>query len=520
VGGSSEKSKKKATGQYSFFQRLLALLAGTDDEELLRKRQLKQIAAELSRQKYRFYKPRTGQALGTLCKFFYEVYKVTGPAQAGLQGSENSKALKTILIELFHTEEQQAARERFTDEAIREAAGKVSTDQLAADVRDAMSLYLDGFGPATVTQINDTYTLIHQISDFVRFDFYVVLRKFDSGLIEGSFSRPPRSDSIKAEYVSDDLKDFLEVLMPLDFAANWDKALEALSRYRSSEVLTPGSWKKLVAMLGAVARSGVLIQMVRHVDEDPEYTPIARRESHSIVESHLSALKAHVEAQVQGLMQEVRGREIDQMATVVFGSTFVERMVSYSAKANEDFTRRRISGFAHTDAMNYLAAFVLNYFMMDVRLLISEFFLVRAQWTDISISKQLSEAYTEVLSAGEAIQEFDLAVSDGGELGAKIRQALLPKKQSESLVARKLRETIQETDARALRLIRDTSANLIAVARTVKMLIADREKKTPEFIINWRELESFSTEPLKEQLVQIYKKIYHFIQLIQVCMKS
>jgi len=520
MGDSAPVSEPQKPGQYSFFKRLLSVIFGTDDEERIRKRQLKQIALELSRQKYKFYKPRSGQALPGLSKFLFEVYKIVGPAQTLVQGSENSKALKSILVDSFHTPDQDDALEKFSEDALREAAGSMTPDELRAMIKDAMRVYLGGFSADVVKQINQTYTLIQQLAAFAKFDYYFTLRKFDSSLLEGSFSKPPRSEAINAEYVSDDLKDFLEVLLPLDFDADWSTALEALSRYKSVEVVPAGDWRKLLNSLSAVVRSGVLVQIIRHVDKDPGYRPPVHAERHHIVESHLNILKTQVEASVQKLMREIRGQKIDQMAMKVFGTAFVQRLSHYNEKANAEFTRRMIAGYGLTQPMNYLAAFLFDYFNLDVRLLISEMFIVRAKWSDNSVSGQLSDAYSEVRAVAEALEEFNLALSEEGEFGAKLKKATSPTRESEASTNRKIRQIVHDIDTQAKNLIKDAAANLITVARIIKFLIQDYEQKGSEYIMNWRELDSFSSEPLRGQMVAVYKKIFDFIQLMQVFAKK
>ena len=71
-----------------------------------------------------------------------------------------------------------------------------------------------------------------------------------------------------------------------------------------------------------------------------------------------------------------------------------------------------------------------------------------------------------------------------------------------------------------MNLITESAASLIAVARNIKTLIEDHERRTPEIIINWKELESQSTQPLKNQMTAVYKKIYYFIQLMQMFVKK
>jgi hypothetical protein len=520
MGDRSKKPQQKDSGEFSFFGRLIALLFGTDDPEREKRKQLKQIAVELSHQKFRFYKPRSGEALGGLAKFFFEIYRVVGPAQAILQGSENSNALKAIVVENYHTERQKVARERFTDDAIRAAAETMAPDKLVPEIKDAMGAYLSEFDSATIKRINDTYTLIQQLIAFVRFDYYFVLRKFDSGVLEGAYSQAPRVEAINAEYVSDDLKDFLEVLLPLDHDADWDTALTVLQEYRDVEVISRGPWTKLLSLLSGVARSGVLVQIVQHVDEDPRYKPAVKPERFHIVESHLNVLKTQVEGLMQKLSRELQGQKVQRAAAAVFGSEYVPRMKHYTEKANATFTKRMIGGYTHTEAINYLAAFLLGYFNLDVRLLVSELFIVRARWSDNTVSGQLSEAFYATLNLVEEIEQFDLSLSDDGELGAKLRKASGPAKASDAAAPRLLRQVVHDIDERAMNLITESGTSLITVGRVVKILIEDYERKTPEIIMNWRELESQSGDSMKNQLNAVYKKIYHFVQLLQLFVKK
>lgn len=516
MGDSPEAPQSKKGGQFGFFQRLVALLFSTDDPDREKRRRLKQIANDLSRQKFKFYKPRSKEALGGLAKFFFEIYRVVGPAQTLLQGSENSTALKTIVIEAFLTEEQQEARGRFSEASIRSAAEHTPLDQLVADVKDAMGTYLSEFNATTVRQINEAYTLIRQLIAFARFDYYFVLRKFDSGMLEGAYTRPPRAEPINAEYVSDDIKDFLEVLLPLRFDADWESALNVLTQYRGVDVVPRDGWKKVLRSAASVARSGVLVQIVQHVDEEPQYKPIVQVEEHHIVEGSLNVLKTQVEAFMHKLLREVRTKNVLAAATSVFGHGPVHRARHYTDKANAAFTQRMIAGFSHTEAFNYLAAFLLDYFVADVRPLVSELLIVRAKWSDNTVSGQLSEAFYAILNEAEELEAFDRSVGDDGELGAKLRKASGPAKSADAASTRLLRQVIHDIDERAITLIKETAANLITVGRLTKTLIGDYERKSPEIIMNWRELDALSPEPMKERLVAIYKKIYSFVQLMQM----
>ena len=57
--------------------------------------------------------------------------------------------------------------------------------------------------------------------------------------------------------------------------------------------------------------------------------------------------------------------------------------------------------------------------------------------------------------------------------------------------------------------------NLITIGKTIKQLIEDYSLPKPVIVQNWKELEKFFETPLKEFSVDVYKKIYLFVQLMQ-----
>ena len=61
----------------------------------------------------------------------------------------------------------------------------------------------------------------------------------------------------------------------------------------------------------------------------------------------------------------------------------------------------------------------------------------------------------------------------------------------------------------------NATRDMITFAKNVKMLLADYQKKNPELITNWKELERFAEHPLQELGVEVYKKIYLLVTLMQ-----
>ena len=70
------------------------------------------------------------------------------------------------------------------------------------------------------------------------------------------------------------------------------------------------------------------------------------------------------------------------------------------------------------------------------------------------------------------------------------------------------------TDAKDL--VTESSKKLIVVGKTIKALLEDHEKQRPEMLINWKEIDRFAETPIKDMGVDLYKKIYLFVSLMQM----
>ena len=518
-GQGSERSAGEETEQ-SFFERIIGLLLGGEDDERLRRRQLKGIAKALKKSRHKFYKPRGGEVQPALAKFFHDIYRTVGPAQTLLANAESSTALRGIVIDTFLSDAQRQRREAFTEENIREQAKVKDTAQLKEYLKEAMVGFFGSFDTKTVKEINATYNNLRLLINFVRFDYYFLLRKFDSSFPEGEFSYKPKFESLSAEYISDDLKDFLEVAYPLDKQADWEQVFDALKAYKGVETISRSDWKKVLAQVDDVLKSNVLTMVIQHADEDPYFQPSSRKINEHIVEPYLEKLKTDAEATVQKLLTERRNEKADQLKQKVFGTTAVARTKYYTDTANLVFTKRNLAGYAYTEPINYLKAFLLDYVKKDVREVIRDILIVRGQWSDNVISQRLSEAFHEVFSLADKIVKFDDSLAEEGEQGQKIKRAMGRIKDRDPSTTKLLKQTLDEVNKQARAMIMDAAQSLISMAKDLKMVIEDYDRKSPEVVLNWKELDSYSEEPLKERMSTIYRTTYYFVQLLQMFVKK
>ncbi|TFG84099.1 MAG: hypothetical protein E4H20_04100 [Spirochaetales bacterium] len=500
-----------------FFQKILSLF-GMSDPESDKKRLVRQIGKDLGHSRYRFYKPKSSEALPGIARFFYETYKTIAPAQVLLTNAAQSGILKAFVIESFLSKEQRAYSERLTNEYIQEKGKALSLKELQESVKQDMVSFFSVFDAEKTSQIDNAYTTLLSFINFINFDFFFLLKKFDSNITERNFTYNPKFDSISGDYIADDIQDFLEILLPLNLDADWKRIFIALKEYRNMDVIQIDAWTKLTPVLKDVLSSGILEQIVRHVKKDPFMSFLPRASGERIIEPFIEKLKNQITILIQKIIHERRTSKIDELAKAVFGTAVVLRMKNYTEKANVMYARKLLGGFTQTQALNYLKAYLIDYFKKDIRELV-DVLLIRGQWSMNVQSQQLSDGYHALLEVADSIIQFDESLSDDGDMGTRLRNTLSKTDRDKEQI-KYVRQLLKDVNDKALAMINKAALNLITVGRHLKSMIDDVSRPHHEIILNWKEVENAVGKPMKETLTDIYRKIYYMVQLLQFYVKE
>jgi hypothetical protein len=503
-----------------FLDKLFSLFGSAKDPESEKKRQLRQLLKELSGNKYaRFYKPKSGEIQGVLGKFFYDVYKIISPAQVFLQNADKSAQLKQTVVRIFLDKNFREAEQRLAPEVIEEQAKTVPIKNLGKSLKDNLAAFSSAFDADRIAAIDRCYNLILSMSHFVAFDFFFLLKKFDSNITERNFSYQPRFANIRGEYLTEELKDFLEISFAVDPDQDWKNALQALKIYKSGvDVITFEQWRKILLLLKDVRRSGIFELMIRHIDKKPDWVSKPLLPDEHIAEAYLEAKRLEIKEAVDKIVNIQKNSQIDTLAKMVFGSTEIERTRYYTEKAGEIYVKKNFTGFIYAAAVNYLKAFLLDHFKKEFREL-CDLLLIRGQWTAPQLSQQTSENFHRLMELSDALLAFDETLSDTGENGSRLKASIV-KADRDKGQARYVTLILKAVNEEALDMINRSTRSLIVVGQSFKTLLEDLQKPSHDLLMNWKELGSLSEVPLFQRISNAYKQIYYFVRMMQFYAKA
>ncbi|MBN1411966.1 MAG: hypothetical protein JW969_14050 [Spirochaetales bacterium] len=503
----------KTVNRESLIQRIINFFFNRNNPAYERKRLLKDISKSLRKMHTKYYSPKNQYALPGLAKLFYEFYKTLGPAQTLVQNADSSGALKLITIESFLDDKQFQLKSRFNEKEIRERVQYSSPKKVAQELKDELVTYFAIYDTEKTKLIDSIYVFLQHFLSLVHFDYYFLIKKFDASLPEGNFFYKPNFEAINGEYIVDELKDFLDITYNMDRQVNWDSVLDILKDYRSVEIVSRNGFRKLISRIKEIKRNRALELIIKHIEGDPYYKPRPISYNSRIVEPYLSKLKTQTDLIIQKLSQEKRSKNIEDLCMQIFGTTSVSRMKNYTEKANEQFKKKMIGGFIYVTPLNFLKAFLIDYNKKDVREVV-DLLLVRGKWTANILSQKLSDCFNQLMEITDRLLQFDERLVEDGPIRINLKKALL-RVEKDAKNARDIRQMLKEINDEAKSIVYESAQNLISLGKNLKQILDDYSANPHNLIINWKEIDTFTDNRIKKQVIEIYKKIYYFIKLLQ-----
>lgn len=496
----------------NFFQNIISSIFGSNDPEVQKKKQLKNIAKDLSKSKYHFYKYSVNQVDPSFAKFIYEIYKVIAPAQVLFQNA-NTNTFKNVVIRYMMDEKATELLENLDENVIARQASTMPIKELQKKVRLDLEGFLAQYDSAKIRQGDDLFNKLILFDSFCKFDFYYMLKKFDGLMKERNFDLTPHFNPVSGAYLSEDIKNFIAVAWALPFDGSWDDLFKLLKKMNSVEPVPLNTWKKILARLKPVRDHRILEMMVRLITEKPDYREHIRVEENHIMEEFLGEIKHQVERNLERIKEQQTTGKIDTLLPMVFSGP-VGELENYNDENSEPFQKKGFRGFLYCDPLRYLNQFLNDYTKKEMKEL-ADILLVRGEWSNQQKAVPMSDAYHKLLTISSNLYDFDQKIAEGGEYGTKLKTHL-PRSDRDKEAANIIKMILGDVNDEAGEIILEASQCYVLFGRQLKICIEDFSKAPrSELILNWKDLDKFAEGNLKQKSVAVYKQLFNFVQLMQ-----
>ena len=187
----------KDSGKSSFFHNLFASLFKSSNPDAEKKRKLKALAKTFSKTKYHaFYKPNSGEVQASFAKLMWEIYKVISQSQLYIKSAQNPSIFKRQIINYTMSEKQLELLEHFDEQKILEMSKKLPLQKIQTTLEEELQFFTNQFDNERMNRGENLFKAFTIFKDFCEYDFYVLLRKFDTTIQEYQSDAAPHSEKV------------------------------------------------------------------------------------------------------------------------------------------------------------------------------------------------------------------------------------------------------------------------------------------------------------------------------------
>jgi hypothetical protein len=480
---------------------------------------IKQTIRELTQNKYaKFYRIKSEEIEPSFAQYLYIIYKTIYPAQVFINEVEKSGQLKRSIIEYFMPPQALETARKLTPEALEEREKTTKAADLARQLEEDYQTLTTAFDGDRANAADKCHNLITAFSRFLHFDYVGLLKKFDSAMLEGIFTTPLKFAAVRADLLTGDLGTFYTAIASLNPQDDWKTAFSVLRTIKGGTDSIPyDQWAKLLFNLNDLRQSKIIEYIVRHAAKNPIWDGKLQNPSSQLSTLWLEEKREEVWKRINAIAESQRHAQMEILLQAIFGEIDSTRLTYYNERTNEIYTGKDLEGFTYAGALNYLTAFLQDFFSKEVQE-ICDIVLIRGQWTSNTGSLQMSEGFHGALDLLPSIMELDETLSEKGSNGPRLRGALLRVDRDRTQV-RYIASIINAIDEEALGIVKTAAGHIITVGKYMKALSDDIPKKQSDIIINWKELDGYSKTPLAPRIVDAYKKINYFVQLTTLAVR-
>jgi hypothetical protein len=488
--------------------------ANLSDKELILRDRIK----ELSENKYaKFFRTKTDEADPALGHFFFALYKIILPIRTFMRDTAKTTRLRQIVLEAFMDAGIVETVKRLSPTDLEERVKKLPPQEMAAEIRADIDKLVTAFSANRVNRINQCYNMVMVIFQLAYFDYPGLLKKFDSNFAEGPFAGDPRFSPVKSASVVKELSDFLAVTQHITPDNDWKTLLKLLHSCAGKELISENQLAQMLIGLRDIIHSKVLELIVQCGSKNPVWVCKPKIPDEHIAEQWLESKTGRAQDCIDKINNTEIHKQINGLLKEIFDHNEFVSLENYTLAKGDVYRKKGLSHFSYAEGLNYLSVFMNDYMGKDIQELY-DILLIRGQWTNNNYSKEMSESLHQLLELPKQIAHMDEMLSDDGPDGSRLKAAYIRVDRDRTQV-RYINSIIDSCNESAAEIINIAIQHFSVIERHLNNLMEDVQKKHPEMMVNWRELNSVSKDPLAQRMVNYHKKVACFTQLLNLCLQ-
>ena len=477
---------------------------------------LKQAAKELQHNKFaKFFRIKTEEVDPSFLTFLFSIYRQVYPIKDFMRDEKKMARLQQIIIEAFMDGNTLETAKRLDPEMLDARAKNTHPMDLVKEIRADFEKLVSQFDQGRINAADRCYSLVSSLELLVNFDFFGFFKRVEPHFVEASFAIEAKFPPVKVSFVAKELGEFLAITQTLKPEDDWASLFNLLKICSGKELAKPDVFIDMIKDLREIHSTKILLLMIQYSTKNPVWHFKTKIPDEQVAETWLEERRDEVERYIGQINNAQKNSQIRALLREIFEATNLVRLDNYTIQHGNKYAKKGADGFTYAEGLNYLTAFLEDYLVKEIREL-CDILIIRGQWTKKDMSKEMSEALHRLLETPPEVARIDKVMSDEGADGSRLKAALVRADRDKTQI-RYINGIIAKNNEDAHEIINNAAQDFIIIGKYLKILIEDVQKKHPELLINWRELHQVSKDPVLQRMIDSYKRINYFVQLMRLC---
>lgn len=509
VVGSERIEALNVEQKTGFFNRLL----GGDPIKRKANRVLKK---DLNSVRMGLYKLKQDIILPPIAKIIYEIYKFTYPMRQILPLDKATNrfppSFEESFILQFHQDSAREIYNKLNEDYINKLALKNGIKKTTIYIEKLLNEYFESFDRERILKINSLFTNFLYFTRFVYFDFYPILREFDSYLEEANFIKKPSFSGAEGSLLRGDLYKLHRALATFEADDKLDQGIDIYGTIKNFKPISQTHLERLKQLIYLLQKNNYLSLIIRCIDKKIDPLPKEKRPYMDVFTSFSLRTKGNIYTILNAVKNRIKEGVVSSLVNQLFDGNVEMRVKNYNETKNEPFKSLGLTLFEYTSPLNYEKAFLTDKYKSSIGKIINEL-IINGIFIDKGALNELSNSYYVLNNLLEEINQFEDDLDIDGDSGKVIKRHVSSLKSNES--SRKvLEKTIHDINSRAKLIIDEGILNMKQLAYGIKNTLEDYKKKTPAIITNIRKIRASNNRQFIEEILNSYREIYLFLKLI------
>lgn len=360
---------------------------------------------------------------------------------------------------------------------------------------------------------------LERFAELLRFDFVSFFRNFDSSFSQSGSGDAPNFSTVPSAQVQQDILDLYFILGNFEVSSSLrtdtEYLLEYYDRFSDSNVdLLQESLDNLELLMENDLNKKALHTVICHIEFDPYYEPKTMTGGRKFLGNFLRKWEEQYEQNKELLQQYILDEKLKQKIEKVFEEVSIIEPSPYDKEKEELFTGR---GFHHFSQLQPLRLLKTYY----TRIFTKGFFgsLKKIAQEGYFENREFKEYYSDLLERVEGyMEEVELFESSLGGKGTMTMEDALQIVRKDTIgenEASTIKRFIQDTNARARRVVEENAKILNKLHAAVGRITSDYRTKNPRFVSNLRVIAGEKSDNMMRKIEEGHSLLGDLVSILK-----